>query len=55
MKMGIAQWLTFCFFGPSSPRFESQLSAFSEERILDAEVSILCWLEESGQWLENVD
>ena len=41
--------------GPSRPRFESQLSAFSEEIFLDAEVSLLCWLEESGQWRENVD
>ena len=29
---------------------------FSEEKIIDvAEVNQLHWLEESGQWLENVD
>ena len=43
-------------FSPSSPGFDSQHSKnISEEKIIDvAEVNQLHWLEESGQWLENV-
>ena len=41
---------------PSCLGFDSQHSQkFSEETIVDAaEVNQWCWLEESGQWLENV-
>ena len=44
--------------GPSCPEFDSQHSAkiLSDEIIIDiAEVNQQRWLEESGQWLENVD
>ena len=41
-------------FSPSSPRFESR--NFFIGKIIDvAEVNQQRWLEESGQWLENVD
>ena len=40
-----------------SPRFGSKHSCnFSKGKIVDVvEVYRLCWLEESGQWLENAD
>ena len=42
---------------PRCPGFDSQHSGnFLEEKIIDvAEVNQLCWLEGSGQWLDNVD
>ena len=44
-------------FGPSCPRFDSQGSRiFFRGKIIDvAEVNQWRWVEESGQWLENVD
>ena len=43
---------------PRCPGFDSQHSGifFSEEKIIDvAKINQLCWLEGSGQWLDNVD
>ena len=42
---------------PSSPGFDSQFSwnIFRDKIIKFAEVNQRRWLEESGQWLENVD
>ena len=45
------------FFSPSSPGFHSQRSQknFRGKIIYVAEVKQWCWLEESEQWLENID
>ena len=42
---------------PSSPGYNSKHSPkkFSGKIINFAEVNQWCWLEDSGQWLENVD
>ena len=52
----IAGRLHSCF-SPSSPEFNSQCSRknFRAKNIDVAEVNQLCWVEESGQWLDNVD
>ena len=44
-------------FTPSSPGFNSHRSQiFCRGKVIDvAEVNQWHWLEESGQWLENVD
>ena len=43
--------------GPSSPGFDFQRSqkVFRRKNIAIADVNKQRWLEESGQWLENVD
>ena len=56
MREGAAYHRGTCF-SPSSPGFDPQaLPNFYRGKIINvAEVNQQRWLEENGQWLENVD
>ena len=53
----IAQWLAFLLLDPGAPGSIPSISGiFSAEKNVDvAEVNQQCCLEESVQWLENLD
>ena len=53
----IAQWLGFLLPDPAAPGSLCSIpKKNSEEKSINlAEVNQWCWLEESGQWLENLD
>ena len=57
MRGSIAQWLAYLLPDPAATgSIPSIPGVFSVEIIVDvAEVNQWCWLEESEQWLENVD
>ena len=56
-KGSTAQWLAYLILDPAAPGYiPSNPNFFSKEKIVNvAEVNQRRCLEETGQWLENVD
>ena len=56
-RVNIAQWLAYLLLHPDAPGLIPSIpEIISEEKFVDvAEVNQLRCLEESGQWLDNVD
>ena len=53
----VVKWLAYLLPDPAAPGLIPSIpKIFSEKNIAQVgEVNQWCWLEESGQWLENVD
>ena len=56
MQGNIAQWLAYLLLDPAAPGSIPSVPPKDRGKIIDvAEVNQRHWLDQSGQWLENVN